>query len=178
LFRERIRQVSAIAINELGYISKNMATFSAISKKPTMDIQEQIEQFIIGQPQPKRSEMQALHKLIINILPKGKLWFDDGKSNPNQADINPTIGYGARTIKYANGTTREFFQTGMSANKTGISIYILGIADKTYLKDTYAKDLGKASVTGYCIRFKKLEDINQNILEAAIRYGAKVTNEN
>jgi len=36
-------------------------------------------------------------------------------------------------MKYANGKTREVFQIGMNANKTGISIYILGIKDKTYL---------------------------------------------
>ena len=33
------------------------------------------------------------------------------------------------------------------------------------------KKLGKASVTGYCIRFKALKDINIDTLEAAIRYG-------
>jgi hypothetical protein len=84
---------------------------------------------------------------------------------------NPNIGYGAYTIKYANGTSREFFQIGISANTTGISVYIMGIKDKTYLAQTYGKDLGKASVTGYCIKFKALKDINTDVLEAAIRFG-------
>jgi len=65
----------------------------------------------------------------------------------------------------------------MSANTTGISIYILGIEDKTYLAQTFGKELGKASVSGYCIKFKALKDIHLNILEAAIRYGVKVTSE-
>ncbi len=81
------------------------------------------------------------------------------------------MGYGSYTIKYADGKTKEFFQIGLSANKTGISVYILGIKDKTYLAKTYGKKLGKASVTGYCIRFKTLKDINIDILQAAIRYG-------
>ena len=68
---------------------------------------------------------------------------------------------------------REFYQIGMSANTTGISIYILGIKDKTYLAQTYGEKLGKASVTGYCIKFKTLKDINIDILEAAIRYGVE-----
>jgi hypothetical protein len=59
----------------------------------------------------------------------------------------------------------------LSANKTGISVYILGIEDKKYLAETYGKDLGKATVTGYCIRFKTLKDINIEILKAAIRFG-------
>jgi hypothetical protein len=65
----------------------------------------------------------------------------------------------------------------LSANKTGISDYILGIEDKTYLSQTYGKKLGKASVTGYCIRFKTLKDINIEILQSAIRYGIEATNE-
>jgi hypothetical protein len=119
--------------------------------------------------------MQELHLLILQVLPACKLWFFDGKNSKNETISNPTIGYGFHTIKYANGTTRKFFQIGMSANKTGISVYILGIKDKRYLARMYGKELGKASVTGYCIKFKTLKDINTDILEAAIRYGAKAT---
>jgi hypothetical protein len=54
----------------------------------------------------------------------------------------------------------------------------MGLRDKKYLANTYGKELGKASVTGYCIKFKTLKDINIDILEAAIRYGVKVTREN
>ena len=85
------------------------------------------------------------------------------------------VGYGFHTIKYANGTTREFYQIGVSANTTGISVYILGIKDKKYLAQAYGKKLGKAGVTGYCIRFKTLKDINIDILEEAIRYGVEAT---
>ena len=136
-----------------------------------MTIQEQIKNYITSQPEPKRSDMQALHRLILQILPGCKLWFLDGKDSENKIVANPNIGYGFYTIKYANGTTREFYQIGISANTTGISVYILGIKDKAYLTQTYAKKLGKASVSGYCIKFKTLKDINLDVLEAAIRYG-------
>ncbi len=115
--------------------------------------------------------MQELHSLTLRVLPTGKLWFFDGKNSEDKTVSNPTIGYGLQTIKYANGKTREFFQIGLSANKTGISVYILGIEDKKYLAKAYGKKIGKASVTGYCIRFKSVQDINLDILEAAIRYG-------
>ncbi|KFE70443.1 hypothetical protein DB31_5485 [Hyalangium minutum] len=65
----------------------------------------------------------------------------------------------------------------MSANKTGISVYIFGIKDKTYLAKAFGKKLGKASVTGYCIRFKALKDIHIDILEAAIRHGFEAQEE-
>ena len=135
-----------------------------------MNIQEQITAYITSQPEPKRSDMQALHHIILHVSPDCKLWFLDGKNSDNKTVSNPNIGYGLYTIKYADGTTREFYQIGLSANKTGISIYILGIIDKEYLAQTYGKKLGKASVSGYCIKFKALKDINIDILEAAIRY--------
>jgi len=142
-----------------------------------MNVQEQIKKYITSQPEPKRSEMQELHLRTLQTLPGCKLWFEDGKDSENKTVSNPTIGYGLQTIKYANGKTREFFQIGLSANKTGISVYILGIKDKKYLAQTYGQELGKASVTGYCIRFKTLKDINIDILEAAIRYGFEAQNE-
>jgi hypothetical protein len=136
-----------------------------------MNVQEQIKEYIASQPEPKRSDMQALHRLILQVMPACKLWFLDGKNSENKAVSNPNIGYGLYTIKYANGETKEFYQIGLSANTTGISVYILGIKDKTYLAQTYGKKLGKASVSGYCIKFKALKDIDITILEAAIRYG-------
>jgi hypothetical protein len=32
-------------------------------------------------------------------------------------------------MKYADGTSRDFYQIGLSANTTGISVYIMGIED-------------------------------------------------
>ena len=138
-------------------------------------VQEQIKNYIAGQPEPKRSEIQTLHQRTLQTLPGCKLWFEDGKDSENKTVSNPTIGYGLQTIKYANGKTREFFQIGISANQTGISVYILGIKDKQYLAQTYGKKLGKAKVTGYCIKFKTLKDRNIDILEGAGRYGVEAT---
>ena len=140
-----------------------------------MNMKEQIKQYITSQPEPKRSDMQELHQRILQALPKCKLWFLDGKDDKGKIVSNPNIGYGSYSIKYADGTTREFYQIGLSANTTGISVYIMGIKDKTYLNQTYGKKLGKASVTGYCIKFKTIKDINTDILQAAIRDGVEIT---
>lgn len=136
-----------------------------------MNVQKQIKEHIAGQPEPKRGEMQELHEMILRVKPKCKLWFLDGKNSEGKVVSNPDIGYGSRPHKYADGITREFYQIGLSTNKSGISVYILGIEDKKYLAETYAKDLGKATVTGYCIKFKTLKDINVDVLEAAIQFG-------
>jgi hypothetical protein len=140
-----------------------------------MNVQGQIKEYITSQPEPKRSDMQALHGVILQEMPACKLWFLDGKNSENKTVSNPNIGYGSYTIQYADGKTREFYQIGMSANTTGISVYILGIGDKKYLAAAYGEKLGKASVTGYCIKFKTLKDINVDILKEAIRYGVETS---
>lgn len=139
-----------------------------------MDLKEQIKNYIASQPEVKQSEMHELHKLMLKVLPKGKLWFLDGKDEKGKIVSNPNIGYGSYTIKYKDETTREFYQIGLSANTTGISVYIMGIEDRKYLANTYEKKIGKASVSGYCIKFKSLTDIKMDVLEAAIRYGIAV----
>jgi hypothetical protein len=140
-----------------------------------MNIQKQINDYITSQLEPKRSDMQALHSIILETIPGCKLWFLDGKNSEGKIVSNPNIGYGFQTIKYADGKTKDFYQIGLSANTTGISVYIMGIDDKTYLSNTYGKKIGKASVTGYCIKFKTRKDIHIEVLEAAIRDGVEAT---
>jgi hypothetical protein len=138
-----------------------------------MNVREQIKKYISSQPEQKQSDMQALHRIIMKVMPACKLWFLDGKNSDNKTVSNPNIGYGFQTIRYADGKTREFYQIGLSANTTGISVYILGIEDKKYLAKKFGKKIGKASVSGYCIKFKTLKDIKIDVLEAAIRYGTE-----
>ncbi len=141
-----------------------------------MSVQGQIKKYIGRLPEPKRSDIELLHKHILQLLPKCKLWFLDGKDDNGKIVSNPNIGYGLQTIKYADGKTKAFYQIGISTNSTGISVYIMGMEDKKYLPETYGKIIGKASVTGYCIKFKRPKDINLDILASAIREGVKQTN--
>lgn len=134
-----------------------------------MDVDEQIKEYIASQSEPKQSEMQELHQAILKLSPKAKLWFLDGKNPEGKVVSNPNIGYGSYTVKYADGTTKEFYKVGISSNTAGISVYIMGLTDKKFLAETYGNDLGKASITGYCIKFKTLNDINLKVLKDAIR---------
>lgn len=142
-----------------------------------MNVKGEIKNYIASLPEPKSGEMQELHEMILRVRPKCKLWFLDGKNDAGKVVSNPNIGYGSRPHKYADGSVSKFYIIGVSANKTGISVYILGIEDKKYLTETYSKTLGQATVTGYCIRFRKLDDINVDVLEAAIRFGFENQNE-
>ena len=133
-----------------------------------MNVQEQIDTYIADQPQPKSGEMQDLHRRIIEISPNCKLWFLDGRNIENKVVSNPNIGYGLKAINYAGGETREFYQIGLSANTAGISVYVMGIDDKKYLSKTYGSKIGKAKITGYCVKFRSIKDVDIDTLEELI----------
>lgn len=141
-----------------------------------MTLQQQIQAYLDAQPDAKRSDMLTLHRAFLELMPGCRLWFLDGRDDSGKVVSNPNIGYGLRTIQYADGKTKDFYQIGLSGNTSGISVYILGIEDKKYLADTYGKTLGKASVTGYCIKFKRLGDISLDVLKAAVLDGVGRTN--
>lgn len=103
------------------------------------NVKEQIKEYINSQAESKRDEMQELHNAILKVMSKCKLWFLDGKDEKGKTVSNPNIGYGSYIIKYADGSTREFYQIGLSANTSGISVYIMGLDDKTYLAKTFGK---------------------------------------
>jgi hypothetical protein len=134
-----------------------------------VNVQEQIKKYIANQSKSKSEDMQDLHLRIIGKSPSCKLWFLDGRNSQDKLVSNPSIGYGSQTLKYSDGETKEFYRIGVSANTTGISVYLIGIEDKKYLSETYGAKLGKAKVTGYCVKFRCLKDVNTDILEEIIR---------
>ncbi len=133
-----------------------------------MTTQTQIDDYLNSLPEPRRTEMRALHERILYMHPDSPLWFLDGKNADNKTVSNPNIGYGLQQLRYADGSSRAFYRVGISATSSGISVYILGLADKHYLSETYSSRLGKATVTGYCIKFRSLAVINREVLEEAI----------
>ena len=136
-----------------------------------MTIHTQITTYLASHPDRKRADLQSLHELMLRLMPNSRLWFLDGKDEHGRTVSNPSIGYGLLTKTYADGRTRDFYQVGLSANTAGISIYIMGLDDRTYLAKTWGGKLGKATVTGYCIKLRSLRDIDLSTLESAIRDG-------
>ena len=134
-----------------------------------MSVQEQIDKYIADQPEAKREDMRELHMRILGISPNSKTWFLDGRNSEGKVVSNPNIGYGTQANRYANGEVKEFYRVGVSANTAGISIYLMSLKDKKYLFETYGNRLGKAKITGYCVKFKHLKDLNKDVLEEMIR---------
>ena len=139
-----------------------------------MKVLDQINSYIESLPESKKEDLGILHKFMVETYPTHQLWFLDGKNSDNKTVSNPNIGYGKCTLKYANGGTKEFYQVGLSANTSGISVFIFGLEDKNVLNETFGKVLGKASVSSYCIKFKSLKDINFDVLKSAIKFGMEL----
>lgn len=135
-----------------------------------MSTEAQIQAYLDSQPPAKRNDLLQIHEQILLLKPEARLWFSDGRNEEGKVISNPTIGYGLHTLRYADGTSREYFKIGLLANATGISLHILGIDDKTYLANTFGPTLGKAKITGYCIRFKTLKDLDFDTLQAVLHF--------
>ena len=139
-----------------------------------MDIPERVEAYLASQSEPKQTDLRQLHTHMLAEFPECRLWFNDGTTDDGTVVANPNIGYGVHSIAYADGSSREFYRIGLSANTTGISVYVLGLDDKTFLARAYAATIGKATITGYCIKFRRLSVVNTDTLQAAIRHGMSV----
>jgi hypothetical protein len=133
-----------------------------------VSVQEEIDDYVAGQAPAKREDLQALHRLIVGTSPGCRLWFLDGRNEAGKVVSNPNIGYGARTLTYADGGTREFYRIGLSANTAGISLYVMGLEDKDYLASAYGQRLGKAKITGYCVKFRSIADLDVDVLKELI----------
>ena len=136
-----------------------------------MEIAEQVEAYLASQPEAKQADLRQLHARVLAEFPTCRLWFTDGTNDEGKVVANPNVGYGVYLISYADGSSREFYRIGLSANTAGSSVYVLGLDDKAFLKRTYGDSIGRASVTGYCVRFKRLADIDVDVLQSAIRHG-------
>ena len=133
-----------------------------------MTVQEQIDAYVAGLDPSRGEALRTLNRLVLDAAPDCRLWFLDGKDATGKIVSNPNIGYGRQTIEYASGETKDFYRIGLSANTAGLSVYVLGLADKTHLAQTYGPRLGKAKVTGYCVKFRSVKDIDLGVLKEMI----------
>lgn len=139
-----------------------------------MSIAKDIDGYLSSLPAPRQAELSALHQRIRKAYPKAKQWFSDGRNSEGKVVSNPSIGYGSLILQYADGSAKETFQVGISANTSGISVYVMGVTDKSLLDHQFGKRIGKATLTGYCIKFKKLSEVNAEVLNEAVALGMEL----
>lgn len=76
------------------------------------------------------------------------------------------IGFGKYHYKYESGREGNWFLTGFSPRKQNLSVYIMpGFERFNHLTD----QLGKYTTGKSCLYFKKLSDVNNDILHRLIK---------
>ncbi len=75
------------------------------------------------------------------------------------------VGFGTYTYKYANGKELEWMECGFSPRKQNLTVYIMTGFDG--FGETLSK-LGKHKTGKSCLYIKRLEDIDQAVLEKMI----------
>jgi len=109
-------------------------------------------------PEPRRSELRQLHRLITKTAPKlkPKMWGE-------------MIGYGSYHYRYATGREGDWFVIGLSSRRNYISFYGCLSDGRQYIAEKHKKELPKASIGRSCIRFKKLADVDLGVLARIIK---------
>jgi hypothetical protein len=75
------------------------------------------------------------------------------------------LAYGPYRYKYASGREGDWCVIGLGAQKNYLALYVCVTKNGKYLAEVYEKRLGKVSCGKSCIRFKKLDDLNLEVIE-------------
>jgi hypothetical protein len=121
------------------------------------------EEYIDLQTEPRKSEIKQLHDFIRKTTPKQKPFMIAGM-----------IGYGPFHYKSKSGREGDWALIGLANQKNYISLYVCAADGKQYVAEKYVKDLPKTSIGRSCIRIKKNEDVNFDVLKKILLEAEKL----
>jgi hypothetical protein len=121
------------------------------------------EEYIANLEGPRRDQIQQLHDLIRATAPDLKPHMQSGM-----------LGYGSYHYRYSSGREGDSFVLGLASNKRYISLYVSAADSRGYVAERYRSKLPKADIGKSCVRFKKLDDVDSDVLADLIREGARV----
>jgi hypothetical protein len=79
------------------------------------------------------------------------------------------LNYGPFHYRYASGREGDAYRVSVAQRKAGISLYVLALAeDGRYLAESRADRFPKASVGKSCVRFKRLDDVDLDVVGALL----------
>ncbi len=115
-------------------------------------------EYINSLKEPRKKEIKKLHSFIRKIVPNLKPHMKYGM-----------LGYGTYHYKYASGREGDWMVIGLSSQKNYISLYTCLSDGKKYIAEKHKKDLPKSNVGKSCIRFRKLEDVDLNVIKQVLQ---------
>ena len=116
-----------------------------------------VDQYIEELDEPRKGDVKALDQLIREAAPELKPTMEFGFP-----------GYGKYHYKYASGREVDWPAVSMANQKNYISLYVMCIIDGKYLAESYKDRLPKASIGKSCIRFKSMNDVDENVLKEVV----------
>jgi len=96
-------------------------------------------------------------KVIVNLMTEAT------KAKPEMWGSN-IVGFGRRRYKYLNGREIDWMMIGFAPRKNDLTLYISGLASFPKL----TTKLGKYKTGKSCLYIKKLDDIDQRVLQKLI----------
>lgn len=121
------------------------------------------QEYIDAIDEPRKSQIQTLHHFIQETAPQLKPSIQAGM-----------IGYGQYHYKYASGREGDWPIIALASQKNYISVYVCACNNDQYVAEKYKSQLPKANIGKSCIRFKKIENIDLNVLKNIILEGIEV----
>ncbi len=128
--------------------------------KPTSAKTE--KEYIESILEPRKSDIIKLDELIRKTTPSLKPCF-----------AYNMLGYGMFHYKSKSGREGEWPTVALASQKNYISLYVCAVDGGKYIAEGYKDKLPKASIGKSCIRFKKLSDVDLNIIKEILRMAEK-----
>ena len=124
---------------------------------------ERVDDYIASLPDGRRELVERVHQAITDAVPEleVRMW-------------KQFIGYGSYHYVYASGREGDWFPIGLTNNKGYVSIYLCAGDEDGYLAERNADRLGKVSVGKSCIRVKRLEDLDLDVVAELSRRAAEL----
>ncbi len=114
------------------------------------------EAYVEGLESPRREDIGRLHERIREVAPGLVPSAKEGM-----------LTYGTYTYKSRAGREGSWWILGVASNKAYISLYA-----PTLQAESYLERLPKANLGRGCIRFKRLADVDLDVIDEVIRASA------
>jgi hypothetical protein len=119
-------------------------------------------EYLASLDEPRRSDVAALDALVRRCAPELEPFIHSGM-----------LAYGPFHYRYASGREGDWFRIGIASNAAYISLYCCAADEKGYVAERFKDLLPKAKIGRSCVRFRKLAQLDLNVLAQLIRETAQ-----
>jgi hypothetical protein len=121
-----------------------------------------VDRFLASLPDPPRTDLVAIDARIAEVMAgTDRVLWEGAMWGGTEQRI---VGYGSYRYVNARGANVDWFVVGLAMQKSHLSLYVNAVEDGAYLVKRYADRLGKVKVGSANITFKRLSDVELDVL--------------